>query len=60
MVLYLLDLHSNMDSEERRDPVRVTRALTEMVSDGEEGGGRDIGRCVREDARKNSNKMKED
>ena len=47
-----------MDSEERRDPVRVTRALTEMVSDGEEGGGRDIGRCVREDARKNGNKMR--
>lgn len=32
VALYLLDMHGTTDSESRRDPVRVARAITEMVS----------------------------
>ena len=32
MALYLLDMHPNMDSDSRRDPIKVVRAMTEMVS----------------------------
>ena len=32
VALYLLDMHRNMDSDSRRDPVTVVRGITEMVS----------------------------
>ena len=32
VALYLLDMHRSMDSDARKDPVRVSRAITEMVS----------------------------
>lgn len=32
MALYLLDMHRTTDSDARRDPVKVSRAITEMVS----------------------------
>ena len=31
VVLYLLDMHRTMDSDGRKDPVKVARAITEMV-----------------------------
>lgn len=32
MALYLLDMHRAMESDARKDPVKVSRAITEMVS----------------------------
>ena len=31
VALYLLDMHRNMESDDRKDPVKVVRAITEMV-----------------------------
>lgn len=39
VALYLLDMHSNTDSDSRRDPVKVTRAITEMANVEDDDGG---------------------